>query len=294
MDYKKLFRDREKRLKLIHKLSFLPDRLYLKLVFRIKTGRKLNLKNPTGFNEKQNWLKLYDKHPEYTALVDKLAVRDHIIKELGEEFLFPLLGHWNSYDEIDFSKLPKRFVLKCNHDSGSVKVIEDKEQIDHIELKKFFEGRLKMNSYHIGREYPYKDVKPCILAEQFMESDDDRGINDYKFFCFEGEPQMMFIATERSTDLRFDFYDMDFNHLDLYNLHPNSDRILEKPSTFEEMKSLCRKLTKGMKFVRLDLYEIDGKIYFGEYTFFHGGGFHLFSPEKWEQSLGSLISINRK
>lgn len=291
MDYKKLFRDREKRLKLIHKLAFLPDKLYLKLVFRIKTGRKLNLKNPTGFNEKQNWLKLYDKHPEYTRLVDKLAVRDHISQELGAEYLFPLLGHWESYEEIDFSKLPKRFVLKCNHDSGSVKVITDKDQMDHEELKQFFTNRLKMNSFHFGREYPYKNVKPCILAEQYMESTNGSGINDYKFFCFDGVPQMMFVATERSTDVKFDFYDMDFRHLDLYNLHPNSEHEILKPQAFEEMKELCRKLTKGMKFVRLDLYEIDGKVYFGEYTFFHGGGFHLFSPEKWEQYLGDLIQL---
>lgn len=291
MDYKKIFRDRERRLKLIHKLSFLPDKAYLKLVFRIKTGRKLNLKNPTGFNEKQNWLKLYDKHPEYTRLVDKLSVRDYISEEIGAEYLFPLLGHWDSFDAIDFSCLPKRFVLKCNHDSGSVKVIEDKDQIDKRALKIFFDGRMKMNAFHIGREYPYKDVKPCILAEQYMESCDGGGINDYKFFCFDGEPKMMFVATERATDVKFDFYDMAFNHLDLYNLHPNSDRKIEKPKTFDEMKALCRRLTKGMKFVRLDLYEIDGKIYFGEYTFFHGGGFHLFSPEKWEQELGEMIKL---
>lgn len=294
MDYKKIFRDREKRLKLIDKLSFLPDKPYLKLVFRIKTGRKLNLKNPTGFNEKQNWLKLYEKHPEYTQLVDKLAVREHITEKLGEEYLFPLLGSWDSFDSIDFSALPKRFVLKCNHDSGSVKVVEDKDKLDKKELKTFFDDRMKMNSFHIGREYPYKDIKPCILCEQYMEAEDGTGINDYKFFCFDGEPEMMFVATDRATDVKFDFYDMNFTHLDLYNLHPNSEREIQKPQTFEEMKELCRKLTKGMKFVRLDLYEVDGKVYFGEYTFFHGGGFHLFSPEKWEQYLGSMIHLDLK
>ncbi len=292
MDYKKIFRDREKRLKLIYKLSFLPDKLYLKMVFRIKTGRKLNLKNPTGFNEKQNWLKLNDKHPEYTQLVDKLAVREHIEKLLGDGCLFPLLGHWDTFDEIDFSALPDRFVLKCNHDSGSVKVIEDKNKIDKAALKDFFENRLRMNAFSFGREYPYKDVKPCILCEQFMDSIEGKSINDYKFFCFDGEPKMMFIATDRSVDVKFDFYDMDFNHLDIYNIHPNADHEIQKPATFEEMKEICRKLTKGMKFVRLDLYEIDGKIYFGEYTFFHGGGFHLFSPEEWEQKLGSWLKID--
>ncbi len=291
MDYKKIFKDREKRLKLIYKLSFLPDKLYLKFVFRIKTGRKLNLKNPTGFNEKQNWLKLYDKHPEYTALVDKIAVRDHIEKALGDGSLFPLLGHWDSYDEIDFSKLPDRFVLKCNHDSGSVKVVEDKSKINHAEMKEFLENRLRMNAFSFGREYPYKDVKPCIMCEQYMEAKDGKGINDYKFFCFDGEPKIMFVATDRAVDVKFDFYDMDFNHLDIYNIHPNADHAIEKPKAFEQMKDICRKLTKGMRFVRLDLYEIDGKVYFGEYTFFHGGGFYLFSPEQWEQRLGQWLRI---
>lgn len=292
MDYKKVFKDRERRLKLIYLLSFLPDRLYLKLVFRIKTGKKLNLKNPTGFNEKENWLKLHQKQEEYTRLVDKLAVREHIEACLGDGYLFPLLGHWDNFDEIDFSKLPERFVLKCNHDSGSVMVVDDKSKIDRNALKKFFQNRLRMNAFSFGREYPYKDVKPCIMCEQFMESKDGQGINDYKFFCFDGEPKLMFVATDRAVDVKFDFFDMDFKHLDIYNIHPNADKEIQKPSGFEEMKEICRKLTKGMKFVRLDLYEIDGKIYFGEYTFFHGGGFHLFEPEEWEQRLGSWLRLD--
>lgn len=291
MDYKKIFKDTEKRLKLIYKLSFLPDKFYLKFVFWIKTGRKLNLKNPTGFNEKQNWLKLYDKHPEHTPLVDKIAVRDHITKELGEGYLFPLLGYWKSYDDIDFSKLPNRFVLKCNHDSGSVKLIMDKAKINHAELREFFENHLRMNAFSFGREFPYKGVKPYIMCEKYMESKNNSGLTDYKFFCFDGEPKIMFVATDRAVDVKFDFFDMDFNHLDIYNIHPNADREIEKPETFDQMKDICRKLTKGIRFVRLDLYEIDGKIYFGEYTFYHGGGFHIFQPEEWEQRLGKWLYI---
>ena len=291
MDYKKIFKDREKRLRLIYKLSFLPDVPYLKLVYRIKTGRKLDLKNPKGFNEKQNWLKLHDIHPEYTQLVDKYAVRSYISERLGEQYLFPLLGKWDSFDAIDFSALPDRFVLKCNHDSGSVRIIKDKDKIDRSELKTFFDDRLRMNSYYFGREYPYKDVKPCIIAEKYMEATDDQGINDYKFFCFNGKPEIMFVATDRATDVKFDFFDMDFTHLDIYNIHPNAGCVIEKPKAFEEMKEIAGELSKGMKFVRIDLYEIDGQVYFGEFTFFHGGGFYLFSPEEWERKLGDCIDL---
>jgi hypothetical protein len=290
-DYKKIFRNREARLKLIDSLKFIPTKPYLKLVYKIKTGKALNLDSPVGFCEKLQWLKIHDIHPEYTQLVDKTAVRDYITEKIGEDYLFPLLGSWEKFEDIDFDSLPDKFVLKCNHDSGSVKIITDKSQINKDELSAFFNGRLKLNPYNAGREYPYKDVKPLIMAEKFMESSDGKGINDYKFFCFDGKPEIMFVATDRAVDVRFDFYDMSFNHLPIYNIHPNSDGVVEKPKCFDEMKQLCEKLTKGMKFVRLDLYEIDGKVYFGEFTFFHGGGFYLFEPDEWEKKLGDLIKI---
>ncbi len=292
-DYKKIFKNREFRLKLINMISFIPTKPYLKLVYRIKTGKKLNFKNPTGFNEKLNWLKINDIHEEYTQMVDKLAVREYISKTIGEEYLFPLLGYWDKFEDINFDDLPQKFVLKCNHDSGSVKLIKDKNNIDINELKKFFKGRLSINPYVIGREYPYKNVKPCIIAEKYMETIDGKSINDYKFFCFNGEPEIMFVATERDVDVKFDFYNMNFEHLDIYNIHENSSKPIEKPKCFDEMIELCKKLTKNMKFVRLDFYEIDGRIYFGEFTFFHGGGFWLFSPEEWEYKLGALIDKNQ-
>jgi len=290
--YKKIFKDREKRLKLISLLSFVPDEPYIKLVYRIKTGKNLNLKNPQTVNEKLNWLKLHNKHEEYTELVDKLKVRKYITEKLSAEYLFPLLGEWDSFDEIDFDSLPESFVLKCNHDSGSVKIIKDKGKADKKALRKFFNGRLSMNSYNFGREYPYKNVKPKIFAEKLMKSSDGKGIRDYKFFCFDGEPKLMFVASDRENDVRFDFFDMSFNHLDIYNIHQNAETVPEKPKNFERMKDLCRVLTKGMKTVRLDLYEIDAKVYFGEFTFFHGGGFYEFFPEEWNKKLGDLIDIS--
>lgn len=291
IDYKKIVRSREWRIKISNFLGFVPDRPYLKMVYYMKTGERLNLDNPVGFNEKQNWLKLNDIHPEYTKLVDKYEVRSVIKELLGDGYMFPLLGVWNNYDEINFSSLPEKFVLKCTHDSQSVKIIENKEAINHEEFRKFYKGRLKVNPFNMGREYPYKNVKPRIIAEALMEA--EGGINDYKFFCFDGKPTIMFIATDRASgDTRFDFYDMEFNHLDIVNIHPRSDKGgAPKPVCFEEMKRIAAKCSQGMKFVRIDLYEINDKVYFGEYTFFHGGAFWPMKPEHWEKDLGDLIKI---
>lgn len=291
-DYKKIISNRELRLKLINLLRFIPDKPYLKMVYRIKTGKKLNLKQPKTFCDKLNWMKLYDRHPEHTRLVDKVAVRDYLKEVLGEDICIPMLGAWDHYDEIDFDTLPEKFVLKCNHDSGSVKIITDKAAINHAEMRSFYESRLKQNPFVLGREYPYRDVCPKIYAEQYMVPQGDQDINDYKFFCFHGKPEILFVATERSTDCKFDFFDMEFRHLDIVNIHPQSEHSVPKPQTFEEMKRLAAKLSAGMKFVRIDLYEINGKVYFSEFTMYHAGGFWPMTPEEWEYKLGDLIQLN--
>ena len=291
IDYKKIVRSRELRIKISNFLSFVPDRPYLKMVYYMKTGEHLNLDNPVGFNEKQNWLKLHDIHPEYTRLVDKYEVRSVIREILGDGYMFPMLGVWDKYDSIDFSSLPEQFVLKCTHDSQSVKIVTNKSSINHDDFRKFYTGRLKINPFNMGREYPYKNVRPRIIAEELMVA--EGGINDYKFFCFDGKPEIMFIATDRASgDTRFDFFDMEFNHLDIVNIHPQSDKgDIKKPVCFEEMKQIAAKCSRGMKFVRIDLYEINGRVYFGEYTFFHGGAFWPMKPEHWEKDLGDLIKI---
>lgn len=298
MDLRKIF-SRDFRKGIMHALSFLPDKLYLQIFYFSTTGKFINFKNPKGFNEKQQWLKVNNRRLEYGKLVDKFAVREHIEQTLGEEYLIPLLGKWKSFDEIDFDALPNAFVLKCNHDSGSTKVIKDKNALTENDIKvlrKHFNKRVKRDYYHAGREYPYKGLDRCILAEKFMvdEKAPESSIEDYKFFCFNGEPKVMFIATDRSTDCRFDFFDMDFNHLDIVNIHPNSDKVIAKPNKFEEMKAIAAKLSQGIPFVRIDLYEINGKIYFGEYTFFHGGGFRLCEPPEWERKLGDWIELDNK
>lgn len=296
MDLKKILSPSIRR-NLMYGLSFIPDELYVKLFYFSISGKWMDLKNPKGFNEKQNWLKLHDEHPEYTELVDKYTVRNHIDSTLGKGYMFPLLGKWKSFDDIDFDTLPNSFVLKCNHDSGSTKIIRDKTSLTEEELGKIkssFDAKLKKNSFYAGREYPYKRIKErYILAESLMvdENQPEKSVEDYKFFCFNGEPKVMFIATDRATDCRFDFFDMDFNHLEIKNLHPNADRPIAKPEKFEEMKAIAAKLSSGMKFVRIDLYQLNGKIYFGEYTFFHGGGFAPFYPEEWERKLGDWIDL---
>lgn len=287
---------RKMRGKIMYALSFLPDKPYLRLFYFATTGKMINFKNPKGFNEKLQWLKVNDKHPEYSKLVDKLAVRDHICEVLGEEYLFPLLGYWRTFDEIDFEKLPNQFVLKCNHDSGSTKIILDKAALtkdDIADLKQHFTKRLAEDFFYAGREYTYKGITPYIIAEQLMceERNAHKSIEDYKFFCFDGKPKIMFVATDRERDCKFDFFDMNFNHLDVVNIHPHADKPVQKPMMFEEMKEIAAKLSAGKRFVRIDLYEVNGRIYFGEYTFFHGGGFQLFQPDEWEEKLGDWINL---
>lgn len=296
MDLRKIF-GRKIRGSIKHSLRFLPDKLYLQLFYFATTKKFVNFKSPKGFNEKMQWLKLNDKRPEYSRLVDKLAVRDHIKEVLGEEYLFPLLGSYKSFDEIDFSTLPNQFVLKCNHDSGSTKVIRDKSSLSEKEmeeLREHFKTRLSRDFFFAGREYPYKNLPRYIIAEKLMtrSCDPDKSIEDYKFFCFNGVPKIMFVATDRQTDCKFDFFDMDFNHMDVYYDHPIADKPIPKPEKFEEMKAIAAKLSQGMRVVRIDLYELDNQIYFGEYTFFHGGGFQLFQPPEWERQLGDWIDLN--
>ena len=283
---------------IMNALSFLPDKAYLRLFYFSTTGRRVNFKNPKGYCEKLQWLKVNDRRPEYSKLVDKLAVRDHIDEVMGEGHMFPLLGKWKSFDEIDFSQLPEQFVIKCNHDSGSTKVIKNKSALteqDLKEMKKFYTKRLKRDFYYAGREYPYKGIDRYIIAEQLMidESHPEKSIEDYKFFCFGGEPKIVLIVTDRtSNSSKQDFFDMDFKHLDINHGHPSSEEPVVKPALFEEMKEIAARLSQGMRHVRIDLYELNGKIYFGEYTFFSGGGFQIYHPERWELQMGDWIDLS--
>ncbi len=298
MDIRNLVKSRKMRSFLINIASILPDKPFLRLYYFAMNGHTIDFKNPKGYSEKLQWIKIHDKdkYKEHSILVDKLKVKKVIEEKLGPGHTFPLLGYWESFDEIDFDKLPNEFVLKCNHDSGSTKIIKDKTKLDKKELlslRKFYDKRLKSNIYKGGREYPYKGIKPYIMAEKLMtDTSKFEGICDYKFFCFDGEPKLMYIATDRASDCTYDFYDMDFNHLDVTSNHKNSNKDIEKPVGFENMKTFAKILSQGIRQVRMDFYEINGQIYFGEYTFFHGGGFVRFQPEEWEYKIGDYIKLD--
>jgi hypothetical protein len=237
------------------------------------------------------WLKLYGYKPEYDQLVDKYMVREYIAEKIGEEHLIPLLGVWNCFDEIDFSKLPNQFVLKPTHTSGDIFVCQDKSAIDHAALKRMLDGWMRRDYYWIFRELPYRHMKPRIIAEKFMVDESGIELKDYKFFCFDGEPKALFIATDRPFDTRFDFFDMDFNHLPILNGHPHAAKPIQKPMGFDEMKSIASELSKGFEHIRVDLYDINGKIYFGELTFYHFGGMVPFEPEEWDRIFGDWINL---
>ena len=279
--------------KLINKgsLNFFSDEIFLKIRYRLEMGKKLNLKNPQTFNEKLQWLKLNDRNPEYTKMVDKYEVRKYIAEKIGEDYLIPLLGAWDSFDEIDFDKLPEQFVLKCTHDSGGLIICKDKSKLDINEARKKINKCLKRNVYYLTREWPYKNVKPRIIAEKFMVDESGTELKDYKIFCFNGEPKALFVATDRPYDTRFDFFDIAFNHLPFTNGHPNAEKEIRRPEGLSKMAELARKLSGGMKQVRIDFYDINGKVYFGEITFFHWSGMVPFEPEEWDYKWGEMIKL---
>ena len=276
---------------------FIPDEIYLKIIFKKNTGYALNLKNPQTFNEKLQWLKLYNRNPEYTRLVDKYEVKKYIAQKIGEEYLIPSLGVWDSVEEIEWDKLPDQFVLKCTHDSGSIVVCDDKKTFDYDKAKQSLNHTIKINYYYAGREWPYKNVKPRIMAEKYMEDKTKEYLTDYKLMCFNGKVQCSFVVTERfsSDGIRVTFFDRDWNVMPFERHYPQSDTPIEKPQNYEKMIELAEKLGSDMPFVRVDFYEIDGKIFFGELTFSPGGGFEEFTPVIWDKKLGDWLELpNRK
>lgn len=274
-------------------LNWMDDKTYLKLAFKASMGKKLDLQNPQTFSEKLQWLKLYNRKPEYTAWVDKYEAKSLAAAAIGEKYIIPTIGVWNHFDEIDFNLLPNQFVLKCTHDSGGLIICKDKNKLDCAATRKKIEKCLKHSFYWGLREWPYKDVKPRIIAEPYLEDERTKELRDYKFFCFDGKVRALFIATERgsSEETKFDFFDENFAHLPLKNGHPNAKVPPEKPVCFEEMKALAEKLSKGIPEVRVDLYEVNRKVYFGEMTFFHWSGLMPYEPESWDYKFGEWIVL---
>ena len=282
------------------KANFLSDKMYLSIMYKSIFNKKIDWNNPRTYNEKLQWLKLYDRKPEYNIMVDKYAVKQYVADIIGQDYIIPTLGVWEHFDDINFDELPNQFVLKCTHDSGGLVIVRDKKNFNKKVAQKKIEQSLKRNYYWKGREWPYKDVKPRIIAEQYMEDENTQDLKDYKIFCFAGEPKFLFVASDRNVvdkEVKFDYFDMNFNKIPMrQSVHPTSQYKIEKPIMFNEMISIARKLSRViyMPQVRIDLYVINGKIYFGEYTFFHHGGFVPFIPEEYDEIWGACIDINKK
>lgn len=279
--------------------AVLSDKLYLKWKWRFKMGGKLDLDNPKTFNEKLQWLKLYDRMPEYTTMVDKAKVKDYVAKKIGEEYLIPTIGVWDVPEDIDFNSLPNQFVLKCNHNSGGLFICKDKTKVTKkqwVAVLKGLRKSLDYNYYMLGREWPYKNVEPKLIAEDFLESDSSRDLLDYKFMCFNGNVKCVFVCSRRGTKdgLRVTFFDLDWNLLPFTRSHPAEDSPIPKPQSLKLMVELATKLSMGIPFVRVDFYEKDGKVYFGEMTFFPGNGYEAFEPEEWDYKLGEWIKLPNK
>lgn len=269
------------------------DRKYLEFVYKEKMGDILNLDNPKKYSEKLQWLKLYNRKDEYINMVDKYEVRKYVEEKIGSEYLIPCLGIYDSTDEIDFDKLPNSFVLKTTHDSGTAVICRDKKDFDRKDAIKKLNKSLKRKYFYLYREWPYKNVKPRIIAESYMENKHKKSLDDYKFYCFNGIPKVMFIVSGRGYDPRIDFFDMKFNKLNVQQYYPNSNIKYKKPKQFDEMIRLCKILSKDMPHVRVDFYIIDNKVYFGELTFFDSAGLEKFNPLSYDEVLGSYIDLNK-
>ena len=274
-------------------LRHVSDEKIIRRKYKIKTGKVLNLESPQYFTEKLQWLKLYDRRPIYTTMVDKYAVKDYVSKRIGGKYIIPIYGVWDKFEDIDFDALPDRFVLKCTHDSGSYFICKDKSTFDYKAAKKLFKKRLKRDYFVCSREWPYKNVPPRIIAEAYMEDSKYKELRDYKFFTFGGEPKVLYIAQGRGNNDKTvaDFFDMDFNHLPFKIDHEMAETLPEKPDCFDEMKHLAALLSKDAPQLRVDFYEVDGKVYFGEMTFFHCSGFGTFTPSCWDKTFGDWVKL---
>lgn len=273
----------------------MPDSIYLKRKYYRTFGRKLDLKNPQSFNEKLNWLKLHDRKPIYTTMVDKYAVKQYVAERIGTEHVIPCYGVWNAFDEIDFEKLPNQFVLKCTHDSGSFAICKDKASFDADRARRILEPAMKKNFYYQSREWPYKHVKPRILAEKYIDSLGKPESYEYKLTCGNGEVKFITICTGIAHDkpeLRTnDTYDKNMVHQPWYATYKNAPVPPKIPVQMNEMISYAEKLSENTPSVRVDFYIIDGAVYFGEFTFYTWGGFIDFTPPEYDMELGKLIQV---
>ncbi len=271
----------------------LSDECFVRLFYRAYQHRRLNLEDPKAFSEKIQWLKLYDHDPRYTQLSDKYLVRDYVKERIGEQYLIPLLGQWKRVEDIDFAKLPQQFVLKCNHDSGSVVFCTDKTTIREKDLRKL-KRRLNYNYYWSSREHNYKDIDRRIIAEKYM-ADQNGELQDYKFFCFDGVPRFIQVDKGRFGNHTRDFFTTELEFIPVREIYPNcGDRPDLSPETLQQMLQIASKLSEGLCHARVDLYYADGKIYFGEMTLHHATGGEMITPFEYDLLWGSYLHLPEK
>jgi len=285
-DYRFLFRATRR------KYDSMPDEEYLKKMFKIKMGYCLDLDTPETFNQKLNWMKLYYRDPLFTTMVDKYAVREYVSSKIGKQYLVPLLGVWDNPENIDISILPNKFVLKTTHGCGGMSICRDKEHYDIKTVVTDFKKNMSNNYYYYVREWPYKDVKPRVIAEKYLQNGESINLQVYKVFNFNGYPKIIqMISNDKTKDETIDYFDTEWNRLDLRQNYPNSVIIPPKPHTLNEMLELSAKCSEGFPFLRTDWYEVDGKVYFSEFTFYSDGGMEPFTPTYWDKKLGELIEL---
>lgn len=272
-------------------VDILSDERFLKIKFRLVAGYNLNLCEPKTFNEKLQWLKLYEYHPEYTKMVDKYLVKEYVSNTIGADVIIPTLGLWSNVDDINFDSLPNQFVLKCTGDSGSIVICKDKKCLNIEAVKLKLSKNLKQNFFKYSKEYPYRDVEPRIIAEKYVE--DEKGeLNDYKFFCFNGEVKLIQLDFDRFKGHKRNLYDTNWNLLPVELEFPSDpSRVFPKPDNLANMITIASRLSQGIKHVRIDLYNINKRILFGEMTFFHGTGMEHFIPFEWDEKMGSYIKL---
>lgn len=274
--------------------NWMSDETYLKIAFRSLMGKKLNLKNPQTFNEKLQWLKLHDRKPIYTTMVDKYEAKKYVTGIIGEQYIIPTLGIWNKFEDIDFDKLPNQFVLKCTHDSGGLVICRDKSKFDVQAAKKKINRSLKRNYFWQGREWPYKDVKPRVIAEKYMEDNTLHELRDYKFFCFNGHADSVMVCIDRAKkDTKFYFFNQkwELQRLNIRGKQASANFTLEKPAGIDRMFKLAEVLAQNLAFARVDFYFCNGQIYFGEITFFPESGFDAKLLSETNTYWGRLIGL---
>lgn len=273
--------------------AHLSDQEYISLRYKRCLKRTLNLDKPESFNEKLQWLKLFDRQPKYTMLVDKFAVKQFITEKIGDQYVVPTLGVWDKFEDIDFESLPNQFVLKCTHDSGGIVICRDKQKFNKKKAKTKLNRLLASNFYTRCREWPYKNVHRRIIAEEYLEDSVECDLKDYKLMCFNGKVRCSFVCTDRFSNagVHVTFFDRNWNRMPFQRHYPTSKKVISKPLNYDEMIRLAEELSKDIPFVRVDFYEVNGKIYFGEMTFYPGSGYEEFEPDEWDYTLGSWITL---